>query len=90
MLCLMFFLRLRVRTEMASVEADHDCYHLSGKFKGWCLYPDHCADVCFTESDNNLGGKCRGFPSRCYCKTYCAQGPKAAPRTTVAASPALV
>jgi hypothetical protein len=87
MLWLTFFvLAYTLVAEMASVEAGDDCYHLSGKFKGWCLYPDHCADVCSTESDHNLGGTCRGFPSRCYCKAlFCPQGPKAAPSTSAAA-----
>ncbi|ONL99584.1 defensin-like protein P322 [Zea mays] len=79
-------LSIAIAAEMASVEAGDDCYHLSAKFKGWCLYPDHCADVCSTESDNNLGGTCRGFPSRCYCRAlFCPQGPKAAPSTIAAA-----
>lgn len=66
--------------ELASVEAKSDgyCYHLSGKFKGWCLYPDKCADVCEDESNKYVSGKCRGFISRCYCMTICLR-PQEAP-----------
>ncbi|KAG0550403.1 hypothetical protein BDA96_01G335100 [Sorghum bicolor] len=79
---------LVVTAEMASVEAGDDCYHLSKNFKGWCLYRDHCADVCWSESDGNLSGKCRGFPSRCYCTTCPHRQIRgAAPGTIVAARP---
>ncbi|OQU92221.1 hypothetical protein SORBI_3001G312350 [Sorghum bicolor] len=54
---------------------------------GWCLYRDHCADVCWSESDGNLSGKCRGFPSRCYCTTCPHRQIRAAPGTIVAARP---
>ncbi|RCV44020.1 hypothetical protein SETIT_9G340700v2 [Setaria italica] len=72
--------------EMASVEAKSDgyCYYPSGKFKGWCLYTDHCADVCEDESNKYVDGKCRGFPSRCYCMTMCPRAPAPAPEIIAA------
>ncbi|KAG0550401.1 hypothetical protein BDA96_01G334900 [Sorghum bicolor] len=77
-----------IATGMASssVEAYDDCYHRSKNFKGWCWETKHCADVCWHESDDNLGGACRSFPSRCYCMTFCpGHGEPPAPGTIVVA-----
>ncbi|CAL4985953.1 unnamed protein product [Urochloa decumbens] len=56
--------------EMASVAAD-TCKHLSGSFSGYCFRNDHCASTCKMESNDNTGGMCFDFISKCYCLTQC-------------------
>ncbi|CAM0146930.1 unnamed protein product [Urochloa decumbens] len=56
--------------EMASVAAG-TCRHLSGSFRGYCFRNDHCARTCRMESNDNIGGVCLDFISKCYCLTQC-------------------
>ncbi|TVU31869.1 hypothetical protein EJB05_23573, partial [Eragrostis curvula] len=57
------------------------CSKRSGSFKGWCLHPRSCSDVCEAEDNNNISGECRGFPSRCYCVFYCLSTMAATPES---------
>ncbi|CAL4983280.1 unnamed protein product [Urochloa decumbens] len=54
--------------ESASVE-EQTCRHLSGSYKGPCVYNPSCYYVCRDESMGNIGGKCHIF--RCWCDTEC-------------------
>ncbi|KAF8727971.1 hypothetical protein HU200_018543 [Digitaria exilis] len=64
---------LVMTAEMAPAQAV-TCKHLSGKFRGWCLLSDHCAEVCKTEGKGYTGGLCLGALGiilRCYCLIPC-------------------
>ncbi|CAL4991600.1 unnamed protein product [Urochloa decumbens] len=52
----------------ASVE-EQTCRHLSGSYKGPCVFSPSCYFVCTDESMGNVDGKCDFF--RCWCYTNC-------------------
>ena len=61
-----------MHAEMGSVGAKRAaCSHLSGRFSGLCILDEQCEINCEIESEDNIGGACDGFPSRCYCQTQC-------------------
>ncbi|KAG0530736.1 hypothetical protein BDA96_05G212300 [Sorghum bicolor] len=61
-----------VVTEMSSVGAGGAlCRHLSSGFTGVCGFDTDCRTQCLSESHDNLGGACDGFPAKCYCVKPC-------------------
>lgn len=77
MLCLCICLRIHAEIVFSD---DTKCSKLSANYKGWCLKPVQCVDVCEKEKeDYYTGGACRGFPPRCYCIFVCPLALEAKP-----------
>ncbi|PAN41811.1 hypothetical protein PAHAL_8G071200 [Panicum hallii] len=56
-------------TGEAASAAEQTCRHLSGSYKGICVFNPSCYFACTDESAGNIDGACHIL--RCWCYTRC-------------------